>query len=216
METPITVGTPLPPYLGDDSGPPPHMGTPLYPAVTPSSATPATNKYVTPPTQQQHSTPVQHHQYAPSLTQPIGGCGKHVHFSGRYVFPDLLRVRACGSSITLDTRDMLAIDRNKDVLLGASWPFGCCFCGSTLTIVTPPEIAVRTHAAAECCCCCDAVKMTRSDERPASAKTARQPAPQGLISVTGSGCCSRVHVLLLEHDQPVPVLSRFARAIGLA
>jgi hypothetical protein len=213
METPITVGTPVPPCQGDDSGPPPRMGTPLYPSVTPSTATPATNAYVTPPMQQH---PAQHHPYAPPLPQPIGGCGEHVHLSGRYVFPDLLRVRACGSSITLDVRDMLGIDQNKDVLLGGGWPFGCCFCGSTLTIVTPPEIAVRTDAAAQCCCCCDAVKMTRSDERFDRAKAGRQPAPHGLISITGSGCCSRVHVLLLEHDQPVPVLSRFVRAIGLA
>jgi hypothetical protein len=215
MQTPIAVGTPVTPYPDDDSGPPPRMGAPLYPNVTPSTATPATNAYVTPPTQYGQA-PAQHHHYAPPLPQAIGGCGARLHLSGRYVFPDPLRVRACGSSITLDTRDMLGIDRKKDVRLGAGWPFGCCFCASTLTLIAPADVAVGSDAPADCCCCCDGVKVTRSDERPTHAKAARQPAPRGLISIAGSGCCSRVHVLLLEHDQPVPVLSRFARAIGLA
>jgi len=216
-DIPIAVGTPVTPYptgVGDD-GPPPR-GTPLYPTVTPSPATPATNHMATPPTGYGQQTPATHyHQFPPTMPANIGGCGKVLHYSGRYLIPDWVMVRACASSITLDTREMAMDARlNPNVMVGAGCPGGWFFCGSTLTLIAAPEIAVQTQQSYDCCCCCDALTYTRSDERPAHAKAGPQPAQRSLISLSGSGCGSSVHVLVLDHEQPVPARSRLARAIG--
>mmetsp|Transcript_14552 Transcript_14552/g.20656 ORF Transcript_14552/g.20656 Transcript_14552/m.20656 type:complete len:214 (-) Transcript_14552:546-1187(-) len=213
METPIAVGTPVTPYptgVGD-SGPPPPNATPLYPTLTPNIATPASNPSAkeTPPTHQ--------HQYllTPVLPATIGGCGKRIHASGRYLLPDRLKVRGCGTNITFDTREMITEGKSTRVVLGGGFPCGCCFCSSVLTLIAASDLAVSTDADSDCCCCCNGITYTRSDERLGRGKGQATEA-EGLILVGGSGCGSRVHVIVLDHDQPVPIITRFARGLGLA